>query len=188
MEKRLYRFEHDKMLAGVCSGLADYFDVEVTWVRIAFIVATLAGFSGLLVYIILWIAIPRKPYAPGYPNYNTDYRVYNEQYTASSMPGAAQQTGEDSEPILPRKRKSGNGSVIAGLILIGFGGFFLLDEFDIIPYWFDFGRLWPLVIIIPGILMVARSGRKEKRWENRTDTDDTAKPADGTIAKDQPSI
>ena len=43
MEKKLQRNQQDKMIAGVCSGLADYFDVDVTWVRIAFVVAVMVG-------------------------------------------------------------------------------------------------------------------------------------------------
>lgn len=164
MEKKLQRNEQDKMLAGVCAGLADYFDVDVTWIRIAFVVAVLAGFSGVLAYIILWIAVPAKPYYPG--KFTADYRVYEDRpaqdYTYQE-PGAR-----------PAKTKNRNGRVVFGLLLILFGGFFLLDEFNFIPYWFDFGRLWPLVFIIPGILMIARAGRKERMhqdWEKKTDWD-----------------
>lgn len=184
MEKRLYRNDSDKMLAGVCSGLADYFDVEVTWVRIAFIVATLAGLSGLLVYIIMWVAIPNKPFNPDFSQFSTDYRVDQDKaYTAT--PGDALQPATPFPPY-PKKTKSGNGSVIAGLILIAFGGFFLLNEFDIIPYWVDFGKLWPLAIIIPGILMVARSGKKDKPWKDRPDFN---KPTeDAKTTNNEPSI
>jgi len=159
MEKKLQRNEQDKMLAGVCSGLADYFDVDVTWIRIAFVVATLAGFSGVLAYIILWIAVPARPFMPGAYNpgrnrYSADYRVYEERkeaspYSAYTVP----------EPPVPA-RKSGNGRMIAGLVLVAFGAFFLLDEFNVIPYWFDFDKLWPLIFIIPGILIISKNGRR----------------------------
>lgn len=45
MEKKLTRNEQEKTVAGVCAGLAEYFDVDVTWIRIAFVLAVLAGFS-----------------------------------------------------------------------------------------------------------------------------------------------
>jgi len=159
MEKKLQRNEQDKMLAGVCSGLADYFDVDVTWIRIAFVVATLGGLSGLLAYIILWIAVPARPYIPGTYNpgrsrYSADYRVYDERrepspYNTQSVP---------EPPVVTRK--SGNGRMIAGLVLVAFGAFFLLDEFNVIPYWFDFDKLWPFVFIIPGILIISKNGRR----------------------------
>ena len=81
MERKLYRNTQDKKLAGVCSGLAEYFDIDVTLVRVAFIVAVLAGLSGILAYIIFWIVVPAKPFTRGsYPgrNYTTEYRVYED--------------------------------------------------------------------------------------------------------------
>lgn len=88
MEKKIQRNTQDKMLAGVCPGLAEYFDVDVTLIRVAFVVAFLAGFSGALAYLILWIVVPVKPFMPGtyFPagdRYNADYRVYEDKQTAS---------------------------------------------------------------------------------------------------------
>jgi phage shock protein C len=54
---RLYRSKTDRQIAGVCGGLADYFDIDVTLVRIAFVVAAFTS-VGLLAYIVLWIAVP----------------------------------------------------------------------------------------------------------------------------------
>lgn len=56
--KRLTRSTRDAQLAGVCAGLANYFSVDPTLVRLLFIVLTLAGGPGLLLYIILWLVIP----------------------------------------------------------------------------------------------------------------------------------
>jgi len=59
--KKLYRSTDDVVLAGVCSGLAKYFDLDPTLVRVIFVVLTLAGLSGILLYIILWVLIPPEP-------------------------------------------------------------------------------------------------------------------------------
>jgi phage shock protein C len=183
MEKKLQRNEQDKMLAGVCSGLADYFDVDVTWIRIAFVVATLAGFSGLLAYIILWIAVPPRPYIPGQPypgssRYTAEYRVRPEN-TESATYSSSNLTGEP----LARPVKSGNGRMIAGLLLVAFGAYFLLDEFNVIPYWFDFEKLWPLIFIIPGLLIISKNG-KSRRYheEEKIHTDTTTTTADSTTS------
>ena len=157
MEKKLQRNGQEKMLAGVCAGLADYFNVDVTLVRIAFVVATLAGLSGVLAYLILWIAVPVKPFNYS-STYNADYRVYEDRTHGGNPPLDPNQPGYTPGV---KSRKSNNGRVIAGLILIVFGAFFLLDELNFIPYWFDFGKLWPLVFIIPGILLIAKAGKKE---------------------------
>ena len=60
MQKKLYRSEREKMLGGVSSGLAEYFDIDVTWVRIAFVVLALAGGPGVLLYLLLWLIIPSE--------------------------------------------------------------------------------------------------------------------------------
>jgi len=61
MEKRLYRNTSDKMLAGVCSGVAEYFNLDPTLVRLGVVVLCAAAGGGLLAYIIAAIIIPEKP-------------------------------------------------------------------------------------------------------------------------------
>lgn len=56
--KKLFRNPEDKVLGGVASGLSAYLNLDVIWVRIAFLVLILAGGSGLLIYLILWIITP----------------------------------------------------------------------------------------------------------------------------------
>lgn len=172
MEKKLYRNEQEKTVAGVCSGLSEYFDVDVTWVRIAFVLAVLAGLSGVLAYIVLWIAVPVKPYVPNYGQFSADYKVYDN---------AANPNGPINDPAFtgipyPKKKKSGNGGVVIGLIFVIFGAFFLLDEFDIVPYWFEFHKLWPLVFIIPGIMMIANANKKtwKEEWKEKQRMDSEA--------------
>ncbi len=62
MEKKLYRNLDDKILCGVCSGVADYFNLDPTVVRLAWIIFTAIGFSGGFAYIIAAILIPAQPY------------------------------------------------------------------------------------------------------------------------------
>ncbi len=58
--KKLYRNTENKMLAGVCSGIADYFDIDPTLVRLVWVLFSLLGGSGLLAYIIAAIIIPER--------------------------------------------------------------------------------------------------------------------------------
>lgn len=60
MEKKLYRSK-DKKIAGVCSGIAEYFDIDPTIVRILWVLFVLAGGSGILIYIIMAFIVPEKP-------------------------------------------------------------------------------------------------------------------------------
>lgn len=54
----------NRQIAGVCGGLAEYFDIDPTVVRIVYVLAAIfsAAFPGLLVYVILWIVIPERDY------------------------------------------------------------------------------------------------------------------------------
>ena len=59
--KRLYRSRSDRMVAGVAGGLAQYLNVDPTLVRLGFVVLSLAGGPGLLLYIVMWIVVPEEP-------------------------------------------------------------------------------------------------------------------------------
>ena len=59
--RRLMRSSTDKKIGGVCAGLADYFDLDPTIVRICWLLAVLFAGTGLLAYIVLWIALPLAP-------------------------------------------------------------------------------------------------------------------------------
>lgn len=58
--KRLYKVEHNKMLSGVCGGVAEYFNVDPTLIRLLWALIVLFGGTGLILYIIAAIIIPNK--------------------------------------------------------------------------------------------------------------------------------
>ena len=57
--KRLYRSKENKKIAGICTGIGDYFDIDPIIIRLLFLVALFLG-GGLIVYILAWIIIPYK--------------------------------------------------------------------------------------------------------------------------------
>jgi phage shock protein C len=59
--KRLMRSSKDKKIGGVCAGIAEYFDLDPTIVRVLWLLAVLFAGTGLLIYLILWIALPCAP-------------------------------------------------------------------------------------------------------------------------------
>lgn len=61
MEKRLYKSNTDKKLDGVCAVIANYFNIDPTLIRLAWVIFTLAGGCGLIAYIIAAIVIPTEP-------------------------------------------------------------------------------------------------------------------------------
>lgn len=187
MEKRLYRDETNKILAGVSSGLAEYFEMDVTWVRIIFVFAAVFGFSGVIIYIILWIVIPPKPFNPtGFSSYSTDYKVYEDK--TSPYVGAGDQADTPRPPYLDKKQNSSNTRMIGGLILVFFGAYFLLEEFDVFPYWFNLHKMWPVIFIVLGILIISKTEKKQSYpLPGEGNFKEKANQAPRSTAPDQPS-
>jgi phage shock protein PspC (stress-responsive transcriptional regulator) len=59
--KRLFRSKKEKMIGGVCGGIAEYFDIDPTIVRLIWLLLMFGGGFGLLAYIIGWIIVPEDP-------------------------------------------------------------------------------------------------------------------------------
>jgi|SRR5690554_1213899 len=92
MKKKLYRDVQQGALSGVCAGLGTYFEIDKTWIRLAFVMSVIfaswlgLGMLGPIVYIILWIVVPAKPKAmpstwygdSAQSPYDVDYRVDSE--------------------------------------------------------------------------------------------------------------
>lgn len=198
MDRKLYRDEYHKKIAGVCAGLAEYFNIDVAIVRVIFVLALIFHGGGFLIYIIFWIVLPKKPL---FVNPNVDYRVPPQnpdsgpQFTGTSYTNTG--TSFSNEPFQdqpfphqPYQAPRNSTSLVAivfGVILIIIGGSILLDDFDIIPDW-DFERLWPVILIVVGCAIMI-SGERKKPWEqanwNKTNTVEE-KPADDAASEANP--
>ena len=61
-KKKLYLSNKDRKIAGLCGGIAQYFDVDSTIVRLIYVVSTLLSFGfGIIFYLIAWLIVPRNP-------------------------------------------------------------------------------------------------------------------------------
>ena len=151
--KRLYRSRYDSMIGGVSGGLAEYFNIDILAVRIVFVILTLFAAGGVLLYIILWIAIPIDPdYSyPQFKNTKTSTKMENEN-------PAPEKEFKKPFPHNFEKRKN-DGNLIAGIVLITLGALFLIARF--IPR-IDFADLWPVLLIVAGILIMKNNWNKPK--------------------------
>lgn len=140
MAKRLYRSRNDKMITGVCAGVAEYFDIDPTLARLGFILLSFAGGSGILAYIIASIVIPEAPANQGYEN-----DVYNENGEKVNV-----------DPDQTQKKTK----LIVGVGLIGLGGLMFMDN---IFWWIDKGTIWALAIIAIGAFMLMSPGGLSKK-------------------------
>jgi len=64
MQKRLYRSREEKIIGGVCGGLAEYLNVDPTLMRLALVLITLFGGAGIIAYLVLWVIVPLAPPPP----------------------------------------------------------------------------------------------------------------------------
>ena len=58
--RKLYRSTSNRQLAGVCGGLAEYFNLDPTLIRVLFVILAVLGGSGVILYIALWIIVPKQ--------------------------------------------------------------------------------------------------------------------------------
>ncbi|MGE5430579.1 MAG: PspC domain-containing protein [Syntrophomonadaceae bacterium] len=155
MRERLFRSQKDKMVAGVCGGLAEYFDVDPVIIRIAFVAATILSGMGIIVYILLWIIVPYKEQvvtaAAG--SGSSAYTAPAGEETASESGTKASQP--ETESTTYRRRSSAR--PIMGYILVGLGLLFFADHF--FPY-VEVHNFWPLILVALGIGLLLRSSKK----------------------------
>ncbi len=198
MEKRLYRNEYRKKLAGVCAGLSEYMSIDVAFVRLFFVLACVLHGGGLLIYIVLWIALPKKPFP--YVDPTVDYTVPPPNADAGSTGNwapsnfgsptfQAGQFGASQGIDQTFGTKPGGASltaIIIGVVLILIGGSILLNNLNIIPDW-DIEHLWPLIPITVGlILMLSGSWKKnipEPQWQQAAGAK-PEEPAENTSPKE----
>lgn len=152
---KLYRSERDKKIGGVCGGLADYFDIDVVLIRVAFVLLLLFGGGGFLAYVILWIVIPTRP---------MDFMK------AGNMGENTDLASETNEESIETRNKKNNTSLIAGMILIFIGLIILFDK--IFPY-YDIIDFWPIVLIAIGAILLKPEILKATGTTNNEKTDNS---------------
>jgi phage shock protein C len=139
VNRRLYRCRHDRRLAGVAAGVAEFFDLDPTLVRILWFLSIFVGGLGILLYIGLAIIVPLEP-------------LSDEEAAAE-----AASTPEGHRHVA---RGSGRVTTFVGIGLIILGGLALVDA--LLPAWSDSWRyLWPAFIVGVGALLVIGAIRRE---------------------------
>ncbi len=168
MSRRLYHCQHDRILAGVASGMAERFDLDPTLVRLLWVVSVFFGGFGLLLYIVMAIIVPLEPAGgPAVGMSATDPAAGGPSGEAGGSragpaPAGPAPTGWHAMPVEHRHvpRDTGRLATIVGIVLILFGALALVDT--VLPDWADHGRfLWPAFILGIGALLVASAVRRE---------------------------
>ncbi len=164
MNKKLYRSKQDQIIGGVCGGIAEYFGIDATLVRLAFVLFALIEGAGVIAYIIAWIIVPERPSANDRRNeediYDVDYKQDDEEgeYKQEDQEGnykAEQKTSETEKKSKEYGKEHGKEQRkrVLGLILVGLGIFFILDNWIPGFYW---RRFWPVILIVLGVVLIYR--------------------------------
>ena len=155
-QSRLYRSYKNSVIGGVCGGLGEYLNTDPILFRVLFAVAFLVGGTGLLAYIILWIVIPIEEI----PNIS-QRDSYDKSSNSINMEEENNNSETQPENMEEQKKQQKNdGNLWGGLILITLGAIFLIDRF--VPR-IDFGDLWPLILIVVGVILISKNYQSPKK-------------------------
>jgi len=160
VDKKLYRSRSDRMIWGVCGGLAQYFDIDPTIVRVVAVLSVFISGFGILAYIILAIVMPLEGSKATEPKETIRENVEEMKEAAGELGREIRSTmegeeGEIEEVAKVRHRRRN----LFGIILIVLGVIFLAGSFDLF-WWFRWSYLWPLILIAIGALIIFGVRRK----------------------------
>jgi phage shock protein PspC (stress-responsive transcriptional regulator) len=154
MENRLIRTQQDRIIGGVCGGLARYLNIEVVLVRLFFVVFALVGGIGPLVYIILWIVVPSEEQIGGSTTqvYSVDGEVIKER--------AENFKDEFVEMVNRPGKKTG---LYIGVALILVGAYIFLKNLNI-PWlaWVNNNVILAAMILLAGVALLVVSLKRGK--------------------------
>ena len=153
MNRHLYRCRHNQRVAGVAAGVAEFFDLDPTLVRVLFFLSIFFGGLGLLLYIGMAIIVPLEPVSAGEAGAAGD--------AAAGETPAVAGDGVSPDPAGHRHtaRRDGPWTTLLGGGLILFGSLALIDRF--LPAWDVEHVIGPVILIGIGALLVTRAVRRE---------------------------
>lgn len=146
-QSRLYRSTTNRMLGGVAGGIGDYFDIDPNFVRIGFVLLALLNGIGLILYILMWIFLPTDTQS----NQNSDQTV---KANFTEIKQKIQSFGH-SLGISKTNNQPESSRFWWAVLIIALGFFFLFRNFGLFDA-LDLGRLWPVVLIVLGLLFIMR--------------------------------
>jgi phage shock protein PspC (stress-responsive transcriptional regulator) len=152
MQNRMYRSTSDKMLGGVCAGLGKYLRVDVTIVRLFFVVLTMVGGFGPILYFILWIVIP--------PEGHVEPSGQSEHLDGVELKERAGMVRDDFVSAVSSPNQ--NTARFIGIALVLLGGFLVLKQLNVTwLYWLNSGVIWAALILLAGVALLVRGSRGE---------------------------
>lgn len=144
-DRKIFRSIDDYMIAGVCGGLADYFKIDSSLIRIIFVLLALSGGSGVLIYLILWLVVPKETGVEKEIDREEKVKEFAED-VKSKVKTMAKEIKSD---VKIKKMKKIN---ILGIILILVGLVAIWNQLS--PIRVEWNFFWPGLLILVGILVM----------------------------------
>jgi phage shock protein C len=144
---KLYRSEKDRVIAGVCAGLGEFFQIDPTIVRIIFIIITIFGGGGILLYLILWLIIPSQ-------KADSQLTKDNIEKNAEEIKDKAQQFAKD----MKINTTNLNSRQLFGIIIVVLGIMLLLGNFGFISFRYIWKFFPAIIVIILGVFILKKRG------------------------------
>lgn len=142
--RRLFRSKSNRIIAGVCAGLARYFDIDPLLVRGLFILLSFADGFGIVVYVVLWIIVPEEG-------------SLGEPGAGARVKNFIGEVGRNAEDLASGERRPSRDQWrnIVGFVIILVGLFALARQF--FPFhWLNWDLVWPLLVIFLGVYFLSR--------------------------------
>lgn len=154
---KLYRSKSDCMVGGVAAGVAKFFGLDTTLVRLIWAVSVLLGGTGLFLYLVAWVIIPPAPEGEATATFEKGEHIRQRVIeTAKDVEGRlkgthvpGQQDRADHHAKEPRQ--------LLGWVLVALGLLFLSRN---LFAWFSIGRFWPIILILVGAVLVVQEMRR----------------------------
>lgn len=150
----LYRSETNRVIAGVSGGLGEYFNVDATIIRVLFILMTVFGGSGLIIYLVLWLIIPSKSGSPKDSKDAIRSNLEDMKTTTQTFAHNISKPSKDGKDKQSLRSDDLNSRFWWALFIIIAGFFFLLNNYGLLEI--DLEKLWPVVLIIFGLAIILR--------------------------------
>ncbi len=154
MQKRLYRSRDNHIIAGVCGGLADYFGLDPTLVRIGMAALVFFDGMGLIAYIVMALIVPKESMRVASPTQVVEANIEELAETAEELGERLEQTFTSTTRQTRAPR-----AVLGGAIVV-LGTFLLLRNFNLM-WWIDPRWLWPGVLILGGLAVFVHGMRRK---------------------------
>ena len=146
--KKILRSIDDYMVAGVCGGLADYFNIDSSLIRIIFILLILCGGGGVLIYFILWLVIPKEDGEEIEINREEKIKEFAKD-VKSKAKSMAKEIKKDT-----KIKKSGKKINVLGVVFVLIGIVAIWNQISPMVINWDF--FWPGLLVVMGVLILFR--------------------------------